>query len=159
MTASFTGGCACGAVRYECAGPPMFTWICHCRECQRATGGAGGVNAVFLKSAVRFTRGAPKYHDSVGTTGHKTHRGFCAECGSPLAARADLFPEIHGVSVASLDHPEQVRLDAHIWTASAQPWDYMDPALPRYPGTPTVQDLAELAAAAQAADDGPTASA
>lgn len=151
MTAIHTGGCACGAVRYECSAEPMFTWICHCRECQRATGGGGAVNAVFLKPQVRFTRGEPKYHDSVGTTGHQTHRGFCAECGSPLAARADLFPEIHGVSVASFDHPERIKLDANIWTASVQPWDYLNPALPRIPGTPTAEDLAALAAAAQGA--------
>ena len=141
MLNPYTGGCACGAVRYECHAEPMCTWVCHCRECQRSTGGGGAVNAVFHGASVTYTRGAPKFHDSVGTTGHKTHRGFCAECGSPLAAKADLFPEIHGVSVASLDEPGRLRLDGHIWTASLQPWDFLDPALLQITGTPTTEEF------------------
>ena len=145
MTESYTGGCACGAVRYECSADPMFNWICHCRECQRSTGGGGAVNAVFHISTVQFVRGEPKFHESTGTTGHKTYRGFCAECGSPLAAKAALFPEIHGISVASLDDPGRINLDANIWTGSVQPWDFLNPDLPKFPGTPTVEDLASLA--------------
>ena len=150
MTEPYTGGCACGAIRYECSSDPMFTWICHCRECQRSTGGGGAANAVFNISTVRFTRGSPRFHESTGTTGHKTHRGFCPECGSPLAAKADLFPQIHGISVASLDNPGRVKLDANIWTGSVQPWDYLNPDLPKYPGTPTEEDLANLAKAKSA---------
>ena len=145
MTVPYTGGCACGAVRYECSADPMFNWICHCRECQRSTGGGGAVNAVFHISTVQFVRGEPKFHESTGTTGHKTYRGFCAECGSPLAAKAALFPEIHGISVASLDDPGRINLDANIWTGSVQPWDFLNPDLPKFPGTPTVEDLASLA--------------
>ena len=140
----YTGGCACGAIRYECSSEPMFTWICHCRECQRSTGGGGAVNAVFEGASVKYLHGAPKFHQSIGTTGHRTYRGFCAECGSPLAAKADLFPWIHGISVASLDEPDRLKLDANIWTQSAQPWDFLAPHLPKYPGTPSESDLAEL---------------
>ena len=105
------------------------------------------MNAVFHISTVRFIRGEPKFHESTGTTGHKTYRGFCAECGSPLAAKAALFPEIHGISVASLDDPARIVLDANIWTGSVQPWDFLNPELPNFPGTPTAEDLAALASA------------
>ena len=151
MTAPHTGGCACGAVRYECSADPMFNWICHCRECQRSTGGGGAVNAVFHISTVRFVRGEPKFHGSTGTTGHKTYRGFCAECGSPIAAKAALFPQIHGISIASLDNPERIKLDANIWTGSAQPWDFLNPDVPQFSATPTEDDLATLATAKAAA--------
>jgi hypothetical protein len=144
MRKLYTGGCACGAIRYECDSAPMFTWICHCRECQRSTGTGGAVNVVFAASVVKFTRGQPKYHDSVGTSGQHTHRGFCPECGSPVAAKADLIPHIHGISAASLDEPGQLRVVAHIWSASAQPWDYLEPTLPRIATTPTETELAEL---------------
>lgn len=144
MAAPITGGCACGAIRYECASEPMFSWICHCRECQRSTGGGGAVNLVFPKPAVQFTKGQPKYHSSVGTSGEKTHRGFCRECGSPLAARADLIPDIQGISVASLDDPSTVELTANIWTASVQPWDCLSPTLPKIEGTPTDEDMQKL---------------
>ncbi|MBK6657032.1 MAG: GFA family protein [Proteobacteria bacterium] len=147
MTEPYTGGCACGAIRYECSADPMFNWICHCRECQRSTGGGGAVNAVFHISTVRFIRGEPKFHESTGTTGHKTYRGFCAECGSPLAAKAAVFPEIHGISVASLDDPGRIELDANIWTGSVQPWDSLNPELPKFTATPTEQDLVALAKA------------
>ena len=103
------------------------------------------MNAVFHISAVRFIRGEPKFHESTGTTGHKTHRGFCSECGSPLAAKADLFPQIHGISVASLDDPGRIKLDANIWTGSVQSWDYLNLDLPQFAGTPTEDDLADLA--------------
>jgi hypothetical protein len=139
-----TGGCGCGAIRYECVEPPMFVWKCHCRECQRSTGGGAAVNVVFSKPHVHFTKGALKEHSSTGTSGQKTHRGFCAECGSPLSARADLIPDIRGISAASLDDPGQIELAAHIWTASAQPWDELSAALPHFETTPTEEDLQGL---------------
>lgn len=139
------GGCACDAVRYECVAEPLFTWKCHCRQCQRSTGGGGAVNVVFSKAAVKFTKGAPKEHGSIGTTGNPTYRGFCADCGSPISAKAGLFPQILGISAASLDDPSQIGLVAHIWTASAQPWDELSATLPHFETTPTEEDLHGLA--------------
>ena len=77
-----TGGCACGAIRYACTAAPMFTWKCHCRDCQRSTGGGAAVNVVFSASAVQFTQGAPKEYTCTGTSGAKTHRGVL--CGMRL---------------------------------------------------------------------------
>ena len=103
------------------------------------------MNVVFSASAVQFTQGAPKEYDCTGTSGAKTHRGFCAECGSPVSARADLIPDIRGISAASLDDPGQLELDADIWTASAQPWDELSATLPQFETTPTPEQLQELA--------------
>ena len=61
-----------------------------------------------------------------------------------MAAKADLFPEIQGISAASLDDPGAVELVAHIWTSSAQPWDFMDPALRKFETTPGAEELGEL---------------
>ena len=66
------------------------------------------MNVVFSASAVQFTQGAPKEYVCTGTSGAKTHRGFCAECGSPVSARAALIPEIRGISAASLDDPSRL---------------------------------------------------
>lgn len=144
MATAYTGGCARGAIRYECGDEPMFMWVCHCRECQRATGAGGAVNVVFARPAVRFTKGEPKYHVSTGTSGEKTRRGFCTEFGSPLAARADLIPDIHGVSAARMDDPAKLQMTAEIWTSSAQPWDTMSPKLPKFETTPTPEDIQQL---------------
>ena len=140
-----TGGCACGAIRYECLAEQMFTWKCHCRECQRSTGGGAAVNVVFPIAVVQFVKGTPKERTSTGTSGNKTHRGFCAECGSPISARADVIPNIRGISAASLDDPDRVELIAHIWTSSAQPWDELSATLPQFETTPTKEELQELA--------------
>ncbi len=148
MKLPITGGCACGAFRYECSTEPLFAWICHCRDCQRSTGGGGGVNVVFSKSAVRFIPQPPKYFERTGVSGQKTYRGFCPACGSPVAVKADLIPDIHGISAAGLDDPSWVKLVAHIWTSSAQPWDCMDPSLPKFATTPTNEEFARLIAQA-----------
>lgn len=145
VSVPLTGGCACGAIRYECVAEPLFMWNCHCRECQRSTGGGAAVNVVFFASTVRLTKGAPKEHVSTGTSGKQTHRGFCAECGSPISARADLIPDIRGISAASLDDPSQLKLTANIWTASAQPWDELSATLPQFATTPTEEELQALA--------------
>ena len=114
-------------------------------EAHNNTGNKMSVNVVFPIAAVQFTKGTPKEHASTGTSGNKTHRGFCAECGSPISARADLIPNIRGISAASLDDPDQVELIAHIWTASAQPWDELSATLPQFETTPTTEELQELA--------------
>jgi hypothetical protein len=146
MLLPMTGGCACGAIRYACHEQPMFTWICHRRECQRSTGAGGAVNIVFPKAAVEFTKGQPKFHTSTGTSGQNTHRGFCPECGSPLAAKADLIPDIHDVSAASLDNPGDLHLIADIWTDSVQPWDHLSPDTAKIATTPTPADVEKLLA-------------
>lgn len=75
-----TGGCQCGAVRFRVEGELEEASICHCRMCQKATGGIFGsyVGAPF--SAVSWTRGRPGYFQS----SNKVRRGFCRDCGTPL---------------------------------------------------------------------------
>ena len=148
MSFPMTGGCACGAVQYECSQAPMFTWKCHCRECQRSTGTGAAVNVVFEAKNVTFIKGKPREFESTGTSGRSTFRGFCAACGSPLSARAAMFPQIHGVSAASLDDPSLATMAAHIWTASAQPWDELSAVLPHFDVTPSETELGELVSTA-----------
>ena len=99
----------------------------------------------FPMGAVQFVKGEPKEFASMGTSGNYTSRGFCGECGSPISARADLIPNIRGISAASLDDPSQVELLAHIWTSSAQPWDELSTKLPHFETTPTPEELQKLA--------------
>jgi hypothetical protein len=84
MLSSFTGGCACSAIRYECTSEPLFALNCHCRDCQRETGSAFAPVLAVPKAAFTLTQGAPKYFDLIADSGHSTRRAFCAECGSPL---------------------------------------------------------------------------
>src|SRR5918997_6805026 len=75
-----TGGCLCGAVRYEAYGPPSLSVICHCRMCQRASG-APFMGLLFMPSdAVKVIKGYPRVYHSSPTS----DRHFCPACGSPL---------------------------------------------------------------------------
>ncbi len=146
ISVPFTSGCACGAIRYECSAEPLLTWRCHCRDCQRYTG-SDFICGVFVPTAAfTLTKGNPKYYVVKGGSGSSLHRGFCSDCGSPVIAKADAFPDFRGVPAASLDDPSGVKPAADIWTSSAQPWDYMDPALPKYEHQPTEEEMQALLA-------------
>lgn len=136
MSISLTGGCACGAIRYTCAAEPLLALNCHCRDCQRASGTAFA--SIMRVPATEFTvtRGEPKFYTTTGDSGHTVSRGFCPECGSPLFSRLSGMPDVVGVRVGSLDDPSQHCPTMDIFTASAQPWDCLNPALPKFPGYP-----------------------
>lgn len=88
MGAKWTGGCMCGAVRYECsAEQPAFTTNCYCHDCQRASGTALTSNLVVPAEAVRITRGQLKYHEHTADSGNKVRRGFCADCDARSSRR------------------------------------------------------------------------
>ena len=96
-----TGGCLCGAVRYESSDPPNLVGFCHCRMCQKAYGGVFAVFADFPGDAFRFTRGELRYYRS----SEIATRGFCRECGSPISFQYD-GSSGPAIMVGSLDHPE-----------------------------------------------------
>ena len=96
-----TGGCLCGAIRYESTEAPELVGYCHCRMCQKATGGLFLSFADFAGETFRFTSGEPRYYRS----SEIATRGFCPECGTPITFTydGDTGP---AVGVGTLDHPE-----------------------------------------------------
>ncbi len=132
MEQPLTGGCACGAVRYETDADPVVMLNCHCRDCQRASGGAYAAVMVVPKAAVRI-QGEPRYHRIVGDSGKAVERGFCPNCGSQVMLRLERLPDVLGLQAGSLDDPSQYRPAMDIFTASAQPWDHMHPETRKVP--------------------------
>ncbi len=130
--ATFTGGCQCGAVRYQAVGEPIATRICLCRDCQRITGGAGTVLAFFATEAVTI-EGEPASFPTVAESGNIVRRRFCATCGTPLFSGADVRPHLIGIRVGSLDDPSAVSPETIIWTESAPAWAHLNPNLPHLP--------------------------
>ena len=112
-----TGGCQCGAVRYRLEAKPKATSICHCRMCQKASGGPfmafGGVRL----SRLVWTRGAPR----VFASSDIAERGFCGECGTPLTYRG-LGSERISVTLGSLDDPDAVEPAAQLGVESRLRW-------------------------------------
>jgi len=129
----FSGGCACGAIRYECSSPPLAMINCHCRDCQRAGGSGYSPTIVVSSTALRLTSGEPKYHSTTAESGGVARRAFCSECGAPLYASTSTRPDFVGVRAGSLDDPSWYRASADVWTASAQPWDVMDSGVSKFP--------------------------
>lgn len=133
MKLPVTGGCACGAIRYEASAEPLGMLNCHCRDCQHITGSAFVSAVVFPADAFGFTRGTPRYHETTAASGNRHKRGFCPDCGSRLTGGEN--PEgtsgIVGVTLGSLDDPALFQAQMDIWTSRAQPWTRMDPAIPK----------------------------
>src|SRR5438105_4321797 len=84
VSSKMTGGCYCGAVRYEIAHKPLAMFNCHCLSCQKVTGGAYTPVVLVASKSLTFTQGMPKYHFTENVAGGKHKRGFCADCGSRL---------------------------------------------------------------------------
>ncbi len=131
-----TGGCYCGAIRYECDQPPVEPGVCHCRECQRWTGSAFLAVAGFPLSGFRYTKGSPKLNQ----TSLIVERYFCADCGSSLHCRYlvslsedDIAenPDYVLVSVGTLDNPEIALMEYHYGVESQLSWVHFDDELPR----------------------------
>ena len=135
MVAPFSGGCACGAVRYEVSAEPVAVMDCHCRDCQRASGGSCTTAVVVPKPAFKLTKGSPKKYSTTGDSGNPVHRYFCEHCGSPLFSEPDVAP-IFVVKAGSLDDPSWLKVSGALYTRSAQPWAHIDPAKPRFEKMP-----------------------
>ncbi len=148
MRVPFTGGCACGAIRYQCAAVPAFSWNCHCRDCQRASGGAFCPVLYVPKTALSIT-GQSTYHSIKAESGRVVSRGFCSACGSPLFIQAELVLDLQGLWAASLDEPSQFQPAVQVWSGSAQPWDCLSAALPSIEKAPTEAQFHALLAASR----------
>jgi len=125
-----TGGCLCGAVRYEVSQTPdEDIGYCHCRMCQKALGGLFGCFVIFTgaekANTFQFILGAPKLYKSSA----RAERGFCAECGTPLLFRDS---KAIAVTLGSLDHPEEFPPKSHSGIESQVPWLTIDNGLPRW---------------------------
>ena len=130
----FGGGCACGAIRYECTSLPLFVFQCHCRDCQRATGGPYAVNVWFRLPDISFSA-EPTNFVVQADSGNSVHHYFCPACGSPLGMeRAGSFAR--SVRAASLDDPSWLDPMANVWTCNVYPWEQLNPALEAFETQP-----------------------
>lgn len=130
-----TGGCLCGAVRWESTREPLVTRLCWCRDCQYLAAGNATVNACF-ESATFSVSGKTTDFVSVADSGNRMHRRFCPACGTQLFSEAEVRPHLIFVRVGSFDDPGHVQPSVNIWTASAPPWACIDRALECVDGQP-----------------------
>ena len=128
-----TGGCHCGAIRYEAEGEPLTHALCHCEDCRRAAGAPMVGWTMYKEEQVTVTRGAPKTYAS-STNGR---RQFCGDCGTGLFyTNAEILPGIIDVQSATYDDPDAVPVRAQIQLAERIGWMETAHELPgfeRYP--------------------------
>ncbi len=128
------GGCACGAVRYRMSGGPLFVHCCHCRWCQRETGAAFALNAMIEAGRVVLLKGAPEAVPTPSESGRGQRIARCPECRVALWSNyAGAGDAIRFVRVGTLDEPDRLPPDIHIYTASKQPWVVIPPGVPAVP--------------------------
>jgi hypothetical protein len=136
--ASFTleGGCTCRALRYRLEGPPLIVHGCHCRWCQRETGSAFALNAMIESERVRDLGAAPDIVDTPSASGKGQRIARCPRCRVAVWSHyAGAGPFLKFVRVGTLDDPDRLPPDIHIFTASKQPWVVLPPgavAVPEY---------------------------
>ena len=132
MSSDLTGGCACGAVRYEVRSEPFDTGWCHCRICQRVSGAPAMVFSSVPVGDMVFTQGAELVKRFRSSSFGQ--RSFCGACGTPFSMEVDHQPETVDFSVATLDAPERVAPGFHIFWGSRVGWFDPGDGLPRYEG-------------------------
>lgn len=128
-----SGGCHCGAVRYELNGAPMHHALCHCTDCRRTSGAPMVGWTMYPETALTLIQGSPREYAS----SEHGRRFFCGDCGTGLFYRnAEILPGIVDVQSATYDDPDLIPAQAHVQIADRIGWMadvHMLPSFERYP--------------------------
>jgi hypothetical protein len=125
----FEGGCLCGAVRYRAMARRLRGVICHCSICRRHSGAPALAFVHFPLAAFAWLTAEPSWYRS----SRYAQRGFCAACGSTMAMREEVLSDRVQICVGSLDDPNKVHIDDHVWTSERVAWFETKDDLPRFP--------------------------
>ena len=125
------GRCTCGAVRYRITGTPLFVHCCHCRWCQRETGTAFALNAMIETDRVTLLQGAPETVLTPSNSGKGQKIVRCPTCRIALWSHyAGSGDAISFIRVGTLEDPDRLPPDIHIYTSSKQPWVVLPEGVP-----------------------------
>ena len=128
----YSGGCLCGALRYEIEGEAATPCFCHCASCRRASGAPMVAWGTFAREALRITRGRlQEYRSST-----QVWRGCCAHCGTPLTYRHEARATEIDVTLATLDDPAAIAPRMHVWVNERLPWVAIADDLPQFGQVP-----------------------
>ena len=125
------GGCTCGAVRYRMNTRPLFVHCCHCRWCQRETGASFALNAMIESDRVSLLKGQPEVVNTPSNSGKGQKIARCPVCRIALWSNyAGAGDAVRFIRVGTLDDPDRLPPDIHIFTSSKQPWVVLPPGMP-----------------------------
>lgn len=135
---SYTGSCLCGELRYELRGRFKYLCNCHCRSCQRASGAPYVAWGTVDLCDFCVHQGQLK----VVVSSPGVQRGFCGNCGSCISYTHDSRAGDIDITLATLDQPDRVAPQAHIWLQDQLPWVAIGDELPRFQARVTADDQA-----------------
>jgi hypothetical protein len=125
------GRCVCGGIRYSIESRPLFVHCCHCRWCQRETGAAFALNAMIEADRVTLLTGSPIIVDTPSNSGMGQRIARCGTCHVALWSEySGAGPAIRFVRVGTLENPDLLPPDIHIFTSTKQPWVQLAPEVP-----------------------------
>jgi hypothetical protein len=116
-----SGGCQCGAARYEITDSPLDLYICHCRECRKQSASAFGISVIVRRSDFRLVQGKLRHWSRPADSGRTVQCHFCAICGSRLWHGSSEHEDTISVKGGSLDEPIDLAAAVHIWTSRKMP--------------------------------------
>jgi hypothetical protein len=117
-----TGGCLCGAIRYEISAHPLLLYACHCTNCQTQSGSAFAMNMPVATAAFLIVKGEPKGWHRLSPSGAEAASWFCGDCAGRIHGTRPSRPESVTVRAGSLDDTSWINPAAHMFVRSAQPW-------------------------------------
>ena len=127
----WNGGCTCRAVRYQMTSAPLFVHCCHCRWCQRETGTSFALNAMIEADRVVLQSGEPEVVNTPSNSGRGQKIARCPQCRIAVWSNyAGAGEAVRFVRVGTLDEPDRLPPDIHIFTSSKQPWVVLAPDVP-----------------------------
>jgi hypothetical protein len=130
---SYDGGCTCRYVRYRMMSTPLFVHCCHCRWCQRETGTAFALNAMIEADRVQLLEGEAQVIDTPSNSGKGQRISRCPKCLVAVWSNyAGAGNVVRFVRVGTLDEPDRLPPDVHIFTASKQPWVALPAGTPAF---------------------------
>ncbi len=132
---SVTGGCYCGAVRYESEADPLMMAQCHCRECQYISGGGANYTPGFPVGSFRYTKGEPAQF-SRDDLDAPVVREFCPKCGTSLASHPPSLPDMVLLKVGTFDDPGIFNAMMAIYTCDKQPFHHVPDGIPTFDKVP-----------------------
>jgi len=131
------GGCVCGTVRYETQGDPDRVTVCHCTWCQRRTGSAFGIEAVYPLEAVTFSGDTlHRYRHVSDLSGRWLDQDFCCRCGTNIGFTLEAVPGIRTIAAGTFDDPSWLTRDRirfrYVFVRSARDWSDIPDGVERY---------------------------
>ena len=125
------GGCTCRQLRYRMTSKPLFVHCCHCRWCQRETGASFALNAMIEADRVQLLQGEVEVVDTPSNSGKGQRIARCPRCRIAVWSNyGGAGDALRFVRVGTLDEPDRLPPDIHIFTASKQPWVVLPPDTP-----------------------------